>query len=188
MCIRDSYDTVFEYMTKANRPYSLINIHDNLHGQIKKGPLQKILDQLSSDGQLKMKEYGKAKVYLLNQENIPEVDKGELENLNNELNKRREKMTQLNDKTKELNARLKEILSAPTNEQLNQELKNYENLLKEAEDKLQIYESGNYVKVSDEEIKVAEEKKKKFETEYKKRKRMCMDCLLYTSPSPRDQA
>jgi septal ring factor EnvC (AmiA/AmiB activator) len=107
----------------------LINIHDNLHGQIKKGPLQKVLDQLTSDGQLQMKEYGKAKVYLLNQNNIPEVDKSELETLNTELNRRREKLTQLNEKTKEMNAKLKEILSELTNDQLDQELKSYEALV-----------------------------------------------------------
>lgn len=35
-----------EYMKKANRPYSLINIFDNLHGKVKKIELQKKLDNL----------------------------------------------------------------------------------------------------------------------------------------------
>ena len=35
---------VVDYMKKANRPYSLINITDNLHGKIKKKMVEKILD------------------------------------------------------------------------------------------------------------------------------------------------
>ena len=35
---------VCEYMKKANRPYSLINITDNLHGKIKKKLVEKFLD------------------------------------------------------------------------------------------------------------------------------------------------
>ena len=34
-------------MEKQNRPYSLINVFDNLHGSIKKVPLEIILDGLS---------------------------------------------------------------------------------------------------------------------------------------------
>ena len=38
---------VREYMYKMNRPYSLINVFDNLHGEIKKAPLEEILEQLA---------------------------------------------------------------------------------------------------------------------------------------------
>jgi hypothetical protein len=31
--------TVVEYLKKQNRPYSLLNVFDNLHGAVKKGPL-----------------------------------------------------------------------------------------------------------------------------------------------------
>ena len=31
---------VKQYMEKMNRPFSVINIFDNLHGEIKKGPLE----------------------------------------------------------------------------------------------------------------------------------------------------
>jgi len=55
-------------MKEKNRPYSLINIHDNLHGKIKKANLEKLLDKLSKgeDGELTCKEFGKAKIYLYN--------------------------------------------------------------------------------------------------------------------------
>lgn len=40
---------VLEYMRAQNRPYSIINIHDNLHGEIKKPDLQNILNGLVDD-------------------------------------------------------------------------------------------------------------------------------------------
>jgi len=53
-------------MEKQNRPYSVQNVIDNLHGRIKKVQAQKILDELSDDKILVCKEYGKAKIYLIN--------------------------------------------------------------------------------------------------------------------------
>ena len=60
---------ILQYMIHQNRPYSVIQVHDNLHGRIPKQTVQRVLDILSNgtDGQLKMKEYGKAKIYYLNQ-------------------------------------------------------------------------------------------------------------------------
>ena len=48
-------------MTKQNRPYSLINIFDNLHAAIKKPLLEKILDDLCEESKLRMKDFNKNK-------------------------------------------------------------------------------------------------------------------------------
>jgi hypothetical protein len=63
---------VIKYMTQQNRPYSAIQIFDNLHQRISKPVLQRVLDSLSSssDSVIKCKEYGKAKIYFLNQVRI----------------------------------------------------------------------------------------------------------------------
>jgi len=67
MMIDDEARTaIAEYMEKQNRPYSVQNVIDNLHGRIKKVQAQKILDELSDDKILVCKEYGKAKIYLIN--------------------------------------------------------------------------------------------------------------------------
>lgn len=43
---------VIDYMTKTNRPYSLINIFDNLHKKISKKNLEKLLDTLTQNGDI----------------------------------------------------------------------------------------------------------------------------------------
>ena len=59
---------VLQYMKQQNRPYSVIQVHENLHNRIPKITVQRVLDSLSSEsGGLKMKEYGKAKIYYLDQ-------------------------------------------------------------------------------------------------------------------------
>ena len=56
---------VSDYMRKQNRPYSLINIFDNLRGTFAKPALQQALDKLSSEPQpiLICKSYGAQKFY-----------------------------------------------------------------------------------------------------------------------------
>ena len=64
-CDDDAEARVSDYMRKQNRPYSLINIFDNLRGVYPKPVLQQALDQLSSEPQaiLVCKNYGAQKFY-----------------------------------------------------------------------------------------------------------------------------
>ena len=58
-----------QYMMQQNRPYSPIQVFDNLHGRIPKATVQKVMDNLASGPKkvLQMKEYGKAKIYYVDQ-------------------------------------------------------------------------------------------------------------------------
>ncbi|CAM9848728.1 unnamed protein product, partial [Hapterophycus canaliculatus] len=58
---------VSDYMQQSNRPYSCINVFDNLRKKIPKAMVQKLLDELVRDGTLKMQEFSKAKIYYANQ-------------------------------------------------------------------------------------------------------------------------
>jgi hypothetical protein len=51
---------------QQNRPYSLINIMDNLHGRIAKPIAMKVLEELVSKKILTIKEYGKFLLYIAN--------------------------------------------------------------------------------------------------------------------------
>lgn len=116
-------------MKKQNRPYSLINIFDNLHGKIKKPQVQRILDSLTDAGELQMKEFGKAKIYLLNQKSIPDVNQSELDQLTKEVQELRTAHRELTDEIKSLTAELKELQNAPTEEQLDAEIAKYEKMV-----------------------------------------------------------
>lgn len=59
---------ILQYMTVQNRPYSSIQINDNLHKRIPKANLERVLATLSEPGGgLLCKEYGKAKIYFVDQ-------------------------------------------------------------------------------------------------------------------------
>jgi 26S proteasome regulatory subunit (ATPase 3-interacting protein) len=58
-------------LSQANRPYSALQVFENLHERVKKGQVAVILDQLSDDGLLVGKLYGKSKVYHTNQDMYP---------------------------------------------------------------------------------------------------------------------
>eukprot|EP00752_Nemacystus_decipiens_P001704 g1650.t1 len=62
---------VSDYMQQSNRPYSYINVFDNLRKKIPKAMVQKLLDELVRDGTLNVQEYGKAKIYYANQDALP---------------------------------------------------------------------------------------------------------------------
>lgn len=47
MTDKEAYKAINEYMIKQNRPYSLQNVIDNMHGRVKKTQCQKILDELA---------------------------------------------------------------------------------------------------------------------------------------------
>jgi hypothetical protein len=60
---------LLSYLKTTNRPFSLLQIHDNLHKRIQKASLERLLTVMSSEGIL-CKEYGKAKVYFLDQNTL----------------------------------------------------------------------------------------------------------------------
>jgi len=81
MTDKEAKVAIKEYMIKQNRPYSLQNVLDNMQGRVKKSTGTKVLDDLSEEGVLTCKEFGKVKVYLANQDNFPTVSTEELAKL-----------------------------------------------------------------------------------------------------------
>jgi Icc-related predicted phosphoesterase len=68
---KEAYEAVMKYMEQQNRPYSIQNIMDNNHGRIPKKICENVLDRLVKENHLTCKEFGKAKVYLANQDKFP---------------------------------------------------------------------------------------------------------------------
>lgn len=52
-----------------------------MHGRVKKTMAQKVLDDLTNEQVLVCKEYGKAKIYIANQDHFPVVSNDELNKL-----------------------------------------------------------------------------------------------------------
>jgi hypothetical protein len=64
---------IYKYMLSANRPYSPINVFDNLHGSIPKPALLRLMDKLVADGKLTMKLFNKSQVYWVAQSAFEDV-------------------------------------------------------------------------------------------------------------------
>jgi hypothetical protein len=143
-------------MEKQNRPYSLINIFDNLHGAIKKPSLEAILDALSDSEVLTCKKYGKNKVYFLNQQKF-DINEGELEAMNEELAKIRELSNELQTKHKSLLENYKKLVGLKTEAEINEEISTLEKDIASLKAKKERLTNGASSKVS-EEIVIKEEK------------------------------
>jgi len=70
---KDAPRVVLEYMNVQNRPYSLINVFDNLHGAVKKASLSRVLEALAAEGKLRSKTYGKATIFWPDQAQYGEI-------------------------------------------------------------------------------------------------------------------
>jgi len=73
------------------------------------------LDLLVEAKTVTLKEYGKAKVFLINQDRFPEVDTSLLEQLDDQINVRREEFNTLSEEAKQLKKQLDDATGSHTN-------------------------------------------------------------------------
>lgn len=78
-----------------NRPYTLNYLKDTLF--LKVIPLTKNLEILQKNNEIILKEVGNSKVFLINQANLPEVDKKEMEYLGKQLDSKTDTLKILNN-------------------------------------------------------------------------------------------
>lgn len=166
---------VFEYMLHQNRPYSLLNIFDNLRGSIKKPQMQKVLDKLVENGKFQSKEYGKIKIYLVNQQLIPEISQTELEELDHKIAELNEELEKARAEVKELQIQAKELENALSLEEIQKQLDNNKNNLKNLEDEIKVIQDAEYV--SEDMRKDIEGKLKIVQIEEKKRAKVWTELI-----------
>lgn len=54
-------------VSQQNKPYSAVNIFDNLHKAVKRAHVNRVLDKLADQGHIKLKQYKKFKLYYADQ-------------------------------------------------------------------------------------------------------------------------
>ena len=172
----DPKEEVFNYLLSQNRPYSTINIFDNLHGKIKKGQLQKILDNLTLEGKIICKEYN-TKIYLVNQNNFPPVSEEELKEVEDEITEKRKVLAELRETLQNKEKEYKKITSVYTDEELELHLKEAKKELECLESKVQRIENNTIELIPEEKMLEAEKRFEQGKAKYRKIKRICMDIL-----------
>jgi hypothetical protein len=106
---------IAQYLHQQTRPYSAIQVFDNLHKRVPKGTVEKVLQLLATDetAEVRSKEYGKLKLFWSEQanKNIPSEEEraaleDRLESLRAAVESRRLEESQLRGELAELNLNL----------------------------------------------------------------------------------
>ena len=107
-------------MKQQNRPYSLLQIFENLHKRIPKPTLERVLNTMSgTGGELLCKEYSKSKIYYLDQTALSaSFPTKQLDSLQEENQILSEELDELKNKTKVLQATLNQITSEPGDDEI----------------------------------------------------------------------
>lgn len=175
--IDDPKQYVYDYMKSQNRPYSLVNIFDNLHGAIKKSLLGKILDALVEDGSLIMKEYN-SKIYLFNQDKLDiKVTDADIEQIQKEIDEKREENKALKEEITSKSNELKILTSALTDDELKARIKELKKELAKMKVKVDDIKENKIDPIPPEKMNEA---KNNFEKElkvFKKTKKICTEII-----------
>ena len=91
--------TILEYMRTQNRPYSLINIYDNLHAAVPKPQMQAAIDRLLADGKLIVKEYGAQKFFFCPQDSFGDCSSAATAELEVEISDLKKSLSEISQKT-----------------------------------------------------------------------------------------
>lgn len=145
---------MLDYMTKQNRPYSIINIFDNLHAAVKKPMLEKILDDLCEENELRFKDFNKNKIYVLDQGQF-KVTSAEMEELTKKMAELKDEEKELEEEVKTLQGELKSLSIRPRFADLLKEVASTETEIVRLEGKMKVY-GGDWVGVPQKEVEQVE--------------------------------
>eukprot|EP00347_Sterkiella_histriomuscorum_P019760 403340394 len=180
---QEAEQAIAEFMEKQNRPYSVQNILDSFQQRIKKTQCQKIMDELTTSQILTCKEYGKAKIYLINQDVFETTTNEELQKLDDQIKVRKDEYDLLIAEYKQLQSRLKEVSQGQSNTDMKTEIKNITKDIQTSKVALEPFISGGRKLVTQAEITKADAALKKIQQEWKKRRRACNDIVDQISES-----
>lgn len=148
-------------MEKNNRPYSVQDILNNFQGRLKKPLCQKVMEELTEAKIFACKEYGKARIYLINQDLFDTASEEQLTILDEQIKVRKDELYELQDNSKKLTTKVKEAQIGDTNDQmaLNLEAMKKEVLL--LEQKLEPFKKSGAKVITQDELNKSEAMLKK---------------------------
>jgi hypothetical protein len=173
-------ERISEYCRNANRPYSVINITDNLRKEISKPNVQKIVDDLANKGKLSRKEFGKTKVYWYNQEQFVGLDCSaeSLASLDMQYKAKTEEFARVSQSAAKKELALQGLLAEPADADLESKLKELQAEVEAMRTKAAMLDANN-----GKALLTAADKEKmtkdfsKYRKAWVERKRMCTDRL-----------
>ncbi|KAG6612377.1 Pairing protein 2 family protein [Phytophthora cinnamomi] len=166
---------VLDYMRKTNRPYSLLNVFENMHRAIAKPSLTKLLDNLVAKEELVSKTYGKAKIYYMNQSSLPVPSEAERVALEEQIKAVTADCAASEQELKSAEATLSGITSQISDANLDVALKQLDEEAAELEKKMETLDQPGRAPVSPGRKDALKRKFTKYRTAWVARKRIAMD-------------
>ncbi|XP_029642237.1 homologous-pairing protein 2 homolog [Octopus sinensis] len=174
---KDVQKAVLEYLNQQNRPYSAIDVFNNLHKEYGKTAVTKSLDELAESGKIKKKTYGKQCVYVANQDNFSSLSDAEMKTLETDVQKLTSKLQNLQNEVSLLEKEQKQLSCSLSTEEAQKQLETYTKDNGKLSEKLVKLKAGNAIVITKEEKDKIYQERQKCVKEWKKRKRMANDIL-----------
>ena len=116
-----------KYMLQQNRPYSVIQVVDNLHKRMQKSTVERVLKMLVTEDVLRQKDYGKSSIFYPNQEFVANMleekcTPAALEKLNLQSRELTQEAQDLADREAALRNRAVQLAAEPTDVELDSAL------------------------------------------------------------------
>ena len=141
------------------------------------------MDDLTGAQILTCKEYGKAKIYLVNQELFQTTTPEELAVLDDQIKIKKDAYDDLATEVKSLQAKLKDSSAGQTNSEIEAEIATLKKDVASLTKQMEPFKQTGRTVITQSEINKAETLLKKFQREWKRRKRGCMDVVDQVSES-----
>lgn len=173
---RDPEVGILQYLNQQNRPYSAVDIFNNLHKEFGKTAVVKSLESLTEKNKIIEKTYGKQKVYSPLQDQYGDYNETEIKALDLKLSSLQEEVNILQQESKKYDVEINKYSSQISTKDMVRkvkELKNNNEILQQRISKLR---SGTTLMTKEDRLKLYN-KKDKMLGQWKKRKRMTSDVL-----------
>ncbi|XP_038077037.1 homologous-pairing protein 2 homolog [Patiria miniata] len=172
----DAVTAILDYLNRQNRPYSAIDVFNNLHKEFGKTAVVRALEDLAQNGKIKEKVYGKQKVYVADQSQFPDVDDSELKTMDTQIKELQDKLQKTQSTCKHQEQELRSIDTSMSTEQARERLEQVNQEIECNKEKLATLTSAtNHVRPEEKDKIYANQAK--YVKGWKKRKRMTMDIV-----------
>ena len=128
---------ILRYMKQQNRPYSAIQVFENLHKRVMKGTVERVLESLAKmEGtSICVKEYGKNKIYWPDQKGMPTASADQLRSLDDQIKAKSAELRAVEARGMDTERSLKVLLSQPSDADLDRVLAEKEAIVAELQSK-----------------------------------------------------
>ncbi|KAJ3190124.1 hypothetical protein HDU85_000415 [Gaertneriomyces sp. JEL0708] len=168
----EATDVVLKYLKKQNRPYSAVDIFNNLGGAVNKVAVTKTLSQLVEEQQIHGKQYGKQWVYVAKQDEYEQPSKDALDEMDARIAHLKEQVATTKEENRQLQSTLNGLTGSLTNEQIEARLVELDEENAKLDIRLEKLRSGGASLLSKEDFRKIDTKLDDMRKEWRKRKRM----------------